>query len=146
VGSKDPADRREREALGGALSGPTRPSELVVVAALALPALAGGVAAVGGRGADDAFLLRQENPTQVTAAAVERLIRTAPDPAPPHKSPAVRSRCRPEGGRELRNPWRCVVRYRSGSVARFKVTIKSDGGYLARYGNGPATATGCCLQ
>jgi hypothetical protein len=129
----------------------------LVVVPLVAAALFGAVAAVSGRGADDAFLLRQKNPTRVTTPAVERLMLTAPDPMPPHESRATRSRCRTEGRRELRNPWRCTVNYRSGSVARYLVTIGSDGSYRARYllaitadgdrsVGGTAMATGCCLR
>ncbi len=138
------------------MSSGIRVRELLVVAPLVTVALLGAVAGVSGRGADDAFLLRQKNPTRVTTPAVERLMLTAPDPIPPHKSRATRSRCRTKGRRELRNPWRCTVRYRSGSVARYLVTIRSDGSYSARYllaiaadgtrsTGGRAMATGCCL-
>ena len=120
--------------------------ELLVVAPLAAAALAGAVAAVAGRGADDAFLLRQKNPTRVTTPAVEKLMLTAPAPDVPHNSPGTRARCSTQGRRELRNPWRCTVHFRSGSVARFLVTIRPDGSYRARYVGDPATATGCCLS
>jgi len=128
------------------LSTRIRLRELLVVAPLMAAALAGAVAAVAGRGADDAFLLRQKNPTRVTTQAVERLILTAPAPDLPHNSPATRARCSTEGRRELRNPWRCTVHFRSGSVARFVVTIRTDGSYRARYLGSTATATGCCLS
>ncbi|MGH2837875.1 MAG: hypothetical protein ACRDJY_05950 [Thermoleophilaceae bacterium] len=120
--------------------------ELLVVAPLAAAALAGAVAAVAGRGADDAFLLRQKNPTRVMTPAVEKLMLTAPAPDVPHNSPGTRARCRTQGRRELRNPWRCTVHFRSGSVARFLVTIRTDGSYRARYLDDTATATGCCLS
>ena len=117
-----------------------------MVAPLAAAALAGAVAAMAGRGADDAFLLRQKNPTRVTTSAVEKLMLSAPAPDIPHNSPGTEARCSTEGRRELRNPWRCTVRFRSGSVARFLVTIRTDGSYRARYVGSTATATGCCLD
>ena len=131
--------------------------ELMVLVPVAIAALGGAVAGVSGRGADDAFLARQKNPTRVTTAAVERLLLTAPDPIPPHASPATRSTCRTSGRRELRNPWRCTVRYRSGGIARYVATIRPDGSYRARYvltisadgsrfEGDDATATGCCLR
>jgi len=129
---------------------------LIVIVALVTTSLAGAIAAVSGRGADDAFLLRQKNPTRVTTAAVEELMLTAPDPIPPHDAAAMHSRCRTQGRRELRNPWRCRVQYRSGSVAHYAVTIRPDGSYRARYlltirpdgsreTGGQARAKGCCL-
>ena len=57
----------------------------------------------------------------------------APDPGAAARASATRSRCETEGRRELRNPWRCTVDYRSGSVARFVVTIENDGSYVADY-------------
>jgi hypothetical protein len=122
-----------------------RARDLVVAAPLAAAALSGAFAATAGRRADDAFLLRQDNPRRVTVSSVERLIRTAPDPRPPHASRATSSQCQPGSLRGLRNPWRCTVAYRSGSAARFVVTVHTDGSYLAHYAGGPATARGCCL-
>ena len=107
--------------------------ELLVVVSLTAAGLGGTVASLSGRGADDAFLLRQENPLRVTPAAVERLVLTAP--------------CRAEGHRELRNQWRCTVSYPSGTRSPFRVTIRPDGSYVARYlEDDSAPATGCCLQ
>ncbi len=123
-----------------------RARDVVVFTPLLAAALAGAVGGRAGRGADEAFLLGQARPAAVTAPAVERLMRTAPDPRPPHKSRAIRSRCRAGGRRDLRNPWRCTVDYASGSVARFVVTLRSVGSYLARYLGGTATATGFCLR
>lgn len=124
-----------------------RVRQLVVMAPLVVAALAGAMAAMAGRGADEAFLLRQGRPATVTRSAVARLIvRTAPDPRSPHRPTAVGAVCEPGSPRDLRNPWRCIARYRSGSIARFLVTVHSDGSYFAHYLGGTATATGCCLS
>lgn len=123
----------------------TRAPAIVAVASICAVALGGAVAAVNGRGADDEFLLRQENPTKLSAPAVEKLMLGSPDPAPPHTSGADRAECTPLGNRDLRNPWVCTVEYPSGSVARYSVTINGDGSYLAHYARGTATARGCCL-
>lgn len=121
--------------------------ELAVVVPIVAAGLAGTLAGFGGRGADEQFLLRQENPTRVTAAAVEKLILTAPDPSPPHRPTATRSHCRAEGGRELRNPWHCTVSYPSDDSVPFRVIIRYDGSYVARYlDDDSARATGCCLR
>lgn len=120
---------------------------VVVLAPVVVAGLAGTVAAVSARDADDAFLLRQESPTTVSSAAVEKLVLTAPDLAPPHESPGVASRCRALGERELRNPWRCTVSYRSGNQVRLTVTIRPDGSYVGDYfGDEDARAEGCCLR
>ena len=120
--------------------------QLFVLLPVAGVMIASALAAVAGRGADEAFLAEQENPTRVSVEAVEDLMLTAPDPAPPHERSATRSRCETDGRRELRNPWSCTVEYPSGTVARFDVTIKNDGSYVADYAGDTATATGCCLD
>ena len=121
--------------------------EGVLLVPLVAAGLAGTVAAVGARGADDAFLLRQKSPTIVSREAVEKLVLTAPNLEPPHESPGVASRCRARGQRELRNPWRCTVSYRSGNRIRLTVTIKPDGSYIGDYfGDQDARADGCCLR
>jgi hypothetical protein len=120
--------------------------QLLVVVALVVACAAAAMAALGSRDTDDAFLARQEHPLRVTAEAVEKLMLTAPDPQPPHEKDATRSRCEPQGGRELRNPWTCALTYPSGSVQRYVVTINGDGSYVADYVGDSATATGCCLK
>jgi hypothetical protein len=119
---------------------------LAVLASVCIVSLAGAIVALGARGADEAFLLRQENPTTLSAGAVEKLMLTSPDPQPPHDPTGVSSHCTAHGKRDLRNPWRCSVRYRSGSVAQYHVTINADGSYRARYATGGSTARGCCLD
>ena len=128
------------------MTGGLRLREAVVIGALLAVSVAGTVAAMAGRGPDEAFLLRQSRPAVVTQAAVEKLILTAPDPAPPHVKPGIASSCRAGSSRGLRNPWRCTVRYRNGNRASLIVTIKEDGSYVARYVGDTATATGCCLD
>jgi hypothetical protein len=127
------------------MTGGVPPRVLLAVGALAATGFAGTVAAIGGRGADDAFLLDQANPQKVTRPAVEKLVRTVPDPAPPHTLRPVRVRCRAGGPRGLRNPWRCALAYRSGTATSVTVVIRPDGSYRARYAQGPGSATGCCL-
>ena len=119
-----------------------------MIASTVVAGIGGAVAALGARDADDAFLLRQENPVQVTRPAVEKLMLTAPDPQPPHASTATRARCRADGARELRNPWRCTVQFPTTGAVRFDVEIQPDGSYVARYVDDPgnASATGCCLD
>ena len=124
---------------GGSIRG------LLVAGTVAITGLAGTLAAIGGRGADDEFLLRQANPERLGRIAVERLARTVPDPAPPHKLRPSRVRCRAGASRLLRNPWRCALGYSSGTAAQVVLTIRPDGSYRARYDRGPGSATGCCL-
>lgn len=123
-----------------------RGPEVAVVLSICIVALVGALVGLNARGADDQFLLRQENPSKLSADAVEKLMLSSPDPRPPHSRSGTRSRCTPEGERDLRNPWRCTVQYRSGSVARYRVRINADGSYVAQYSTGTARARGCCLD
>ena len=123
-----------------------RAPEFVAVLSVCVVALVGAIVALGARGADDDFLLRQANPVKLRPAAVEKLMLTAPDPEPPHDPAGTHADCTAKGNRDLRNPWRCTVNYRSGSVARYRVTINADGSYFARYLGDTATARGCCLD
>ena len=117
--------------------------DLLVLAFTLAAGLVGAAVALSGRDADSGFLYRQENPLKVRSAEVGRVVRTAPDPSR-GTGAGVSARCRPEGSGALRNPWSCVVRYRSGARARLAVRIRDDGSYLGRYAGG-GTAEGCCI-
>jgi hypothetical protein len=106
--------------------------------------LAGTVVAVANRGADSNFLHNQQHPAPLKPADVERVVRTAPDPLV-GKGSGIAATCTPQGSGPLRNPWSCVVRYKSGRRARLRVRVANDGSYLGRYAGGGA-AEGCCIE
>ena len=124
--------------------------ELVILGALLAVAVAGAKSALGGRGAESAFLYRQEHPPRLERSDVERLLRSAPDPATGRGRAAAAS-CRPRGSRGLGNPWRCTLTYRAGGRARverrvaFTARLGRDGAYVGRY-RGGGKAVGCCLN
>lgn len=122
--------------------------DLLVLVGLGAVGLAGTLAGLAGRGEDEAFLVRQQNPVRVHGAAVEKLLLSVPDPEPPHRMTARHATCRAAGTRELRNPWRCTVRYPRDRSVPLLVTIAYDGSYVAEYVDDPgnASATGCCLE
>lgn len=124
--------------------GGLRVRDLVILGATLAAALAGTVTVLGGRGSDAALLVRQERPSQLTAAAVERVVRTAPDPRSGRGS-GTAATCRPRGAGQLRNPWTCRVTYRSGRRAQLRVEVKRDGSYVGRY-EGGGQAEGCCIS
>lgn len=124
--------------------GDLRIRELGVLAPALAAGLAGTAVALGARGADSEFVYGQQNPPRIRAAEVERVVRTAPDPAVGTGAGAA-ARCRPEGAGPLSNPWTCVVRYRSGRRVRMVVRIADDGSYAGRYRGGGA-ARGCCID
>jgi hypothetical protein len=118
--------------------------ELVVVGAAVTAGLAGSVVALGSRGADDQLLRDQRNPPNLRASDVERVVRSAPDPAV-GKGSGVAATCTSAGSGPLGNPWSCVVRYKSGRRVRIAVRVQQDGYYDGRYAGGGA-ATGCCID
>jgi hypothetical protein len=118
--------------------------ELVVVGAAVGAGLAGTAVALGSRGADEQFLQDQRHPPNLRAFDVERVVRSAPDPAT-GKGKGLAATCKSRGSGQLRNPWSCVVRYPSGKRVRIAVRIQQDGYYSGRYAGGGG-ATGCCID
>jgi hypothetical protein len=121
-----------------------RGRELVVLGGVLAAGLAGTAVALGSRGADEQFLQDQKNPPRLQTADVERVVKTAPDPAT-GKGAGVVATCRSQGSGPLKNPWTCVVRYSSGKRVRIAVRLQQDGYYSGRYEGGGA-ATGCCID
>jgi hypothetical protein len=126
--------------------GGLRTRELVVVGAAVTAGLAGTAVALGSRGADAQFLQDQRHPPNLRPADVERVVRTAPDPAT-GKGRGVAATCKRRGSGQLGNPWSCVVRFPSGKRYRLNVRVQQDGYYDGAYvGVKGAAATGCCID
>jgi hypothetical protein len=121
-----------------------RGREVVVLAAVLGAGLCGTAVALGSRGADDQFLQDQKHPPSLRSADVERVVKSAPDPAT-GKGAGVAASCKSSGSGALRNPWTCVVRYPGGKRVRIAVRVQQDGYYAGRYEGGGA-ATGCCID
>jgi hypothetical protein len=119
---------------------------LAVLAAPLSAGAAGSVAALSGTDADSSFLYRQKNPLQLRVADVEELVKNAPEPIAGSHPPGVSAECAPGGPGELRNPWRCKVRYRSGLTAAFRITMGSDGSYVGDYRGDRGVVRGCCVD
>jgi hypothetical protein len=119
---------------------------LAIVGAVLVTGVIGALVAVGGRNADAQFVQNQRHPPVVQAAAVERVVRTAPDPLT-GKGSGKSATCRRRGAGPLGNPWSCVVRYASRKNTRLIAVIQQDGSYDASYvGIKGAAATGCCVD
>jgi hypothetical protein len=118
--------------------------ELAVLAPVVAVGLVGTSFALSDRGADTQFLRDQQHTPALRAQEVERVVRTAPDPATGTGS-GVAAECRAGSPRSLRNPWRCVVRYAGGRRVTITVRVNPDGSYLGRYAGGGA-ARGCCVE
>ena len=120
--------------------------DLVTLGVLLLAGLAGSAVAFANRGGDEQFLQEQRHPPTLQASEVERVVRTAPDPTS-GTGQGVAARCANRGNGPLRNPWSCVVRFKSGERVRLLVQVEEDGTYDGRYvGVKGAAATGCCID
>ena len=121
------------------------PSPLILGATLAAGFL-GVSSSLSSREADEQFLFDQRHPRAVPSAAVEAAVRTAPEPRRPPRPEGVSARCIPRGSGELRNPWICRVRYRSGRVGRYRVVISGDGRFAGDYAGRENFFEGCCVE
>jgi hypothetical protein len=112
--------------------------------------VAGAAVALRTRGSEDVFRYEQSRsltlrPVMVLSAArVQTVVAQAPEPV----SAARRTRpthvqCHPGSAGVLRNPWSCTVRYRSGTLAHYRVRVQPDGHYS---GTGPGIISGCCVK
>jgi hypothetical protein len=101
--------------------------------------------ALSEREPDTAFLFAQQHPPGERKRAVERIIAKAPEPVPGNKRPAaVRSECRQTSGSKFgATKWSCAVRYRSGHVLKYAVTVTRTGALTGETVNGQVT--GCCV-
>lgn len=96
---------------------------------------------------------RQRSAEALTAAAVDRVVRIAPESV---KGAGGRSAdCVPRGSGELHNPWHCTIRYADGKMVSYRVTIAADGSYTGddqlvsyqgRTSSSPGQISGCCIS
>lgn len=98
------------------------------------------------------FVLAQRNAQRLTAAGVERVVRTAPEST--HGPGGRHASCVAEGHVGLRNPWRCTISYPHGLRVQYTVQIRLDGSYqgtdqvVYRHGQisrGNGQISGCCI-
>jgi hypothetical protein len=121
-----------------------------VVWLVVLVGVAGGAVAWQGHGNEDLFRYEQalsltRTPaTVLSAARVEAVVAQAPEPvSPARRTRSAQVRCRPGAAGTLRNPWSCVIRYRSGNQAHYRVVVQPNGSYT---GEGAGIITGCCVK
>jgi hypothetical protein len=88
--------------------------------------------------------LSQTPATVLSAARVEAVVAQAPEPvSPARRTSATQVRCLPQGTGPLRNPWSCLIRYRSGTRAHYRVQVQPNGYYS---GTGTGIIDGCCVK
>jgi hypothetical protein len=111
--------------------------------------LIGAGVSVGNRAADPDFLFRQRASVRVEPRQVEALVAKAPEPlgrpASVERRRAIRAACQGAGRGQLRNPWRCTVRYGTGDVQKYSVRINVDGSLNGRNADGTGIVQGCCV-
>jgi hypothetical protein len=124
---------------------PPAPALLTLGAVLAAGVI-GAAVSLTGRNADTQFLRDQRHPPALQASAVERVVKTAPDPKS-GKGSGSSATCTRHGSGTLGNPWSCLVRFPSGKRVRLRVVVNQDGSYDGTYvGVRGAAASGCCIE
>ena len=98
------------------------------------------------------LIARQQQAEALTPAKVERVVRVAPES--PNGRHGRSATCRPLGSGELHNPWRCTIRYASGRVVQYRITLRANGSYAGddqvvsyqgRTTPGSGQIYGCCV-
>ena len=125
--------------------GGLRMREFVIVGAALTAGFAGSAVALAHRGGDEQFLQDELHPANLQAAAVARVVKSAPDPHTGNGS-GMSATCTRKGGGVLGNPWSCVVRYPSGKIVPLSVEVNPDGSYTGFYRGFNAQASGCCIE
>jgi hypothetical protein len=115
-----------------------------------LVGLAATAVVLGNRGGGDLFRVEQSRSLVlklagvVSATSVDAVVRKAPEPvAALQRTRPAHVRCRPGGVAPLRNPWTCEIRYRSGTLAHYRVEVQPSGYYR---GTGTGIIDGCCVR
>lgn len=103
------------------------------------------------QGAGATLAARQRIVEALTPAALDALVRLAPET---NGGPGGRSAtCIPRGSGELHNPWSCRIRYPDGRLVQYQVTVNANGSfagndqvvfYRGQTTRSSGTISGCC--
>ena len=127
-------------------------SAWILVGLLSLLALTSFIFVRVEAGDGSTFVLAQRSAQRLTAAGVDRVVRTAPEDSGGPRG--RRATCSPQGHVGLRNPWSCSIAYPSGLRVQYTVQIRLDGSYsgtnqiIDRRGQitqGTGRISGCCI-
>lgn len=121
-------------------------SPVLVLLPILAAGLAGTIFAVSAMDTDDQFVLRERNLRAVEAKQLESAVVTAPNPIPDsggRRGDSADCRAGAEDG-ALRNPWRCTVRYPSGDIVRYRITVRPDRRFRGANRDGSLVVYGCC--
>ena|SRR5437588_127846 len=135
---------------------PSKPT--ILRAALVLPLLAVGLVSfilIRSQQGEGGTLIASQHQIQPLSASVNRVMLGAPDPNNPYgHARATAANCTPLGTGQLRNPWRCLIRYPRGLLIQYRVTINASGHYVADHEvilappprlSSTAVISGCCV-
>jgi protein-tyrosine phosphatase len=147
----DPPDSESRAPVATASARPWRP--IVLLAPLAAVAVASFAIVRSQQSSGATLAARQHAGQSLTRGAVERVVRSAPDPATHGR--AIDASCTAGRSGPLRNPWRCTLTYAHGKRLRYQVHLFGNGTYIganqvvlkpgARPYRAPGTISGCCI-
>ena len=104
-----------------------KPASYLLVVVLLAVGVASFVFVRSNQSSGDLLVSAQRQAPPLTAAAVDRVLRAAPEPATHAR--ASSARCLPLGADELRNPWRCLIAYPSGRRIQWTVLLRANGSY-----------------
>jgi hypothetical protein len=125
-----------------------RLAALAVIAVIGA-GLFGAVRSFVSHDSEDPFVYTQSSALSeaapvLTPAAVDAAVSAAPEPvAANRRTPSINTDCETRGSGVLRNPWACVISYRSGTIAHYIVIVSNDGSFQGR---GTGIITGCCVR
>lgn len=126
-----------------------RPATVVIRIAILTGVVGAFIALLAWRGeqqfrSQQSRALELQSATVLLPAAVGQVVLKAPEPVPAARRTAASGvRCHGDGPGPLRNPWSCVIRYRSGRKAYYRLIVQPNGYYK---GVGSGIITGCCVK
>jgi hypothetical protein len=106
----------------------------------------GGLLSIAAHQGDAAFLFNQENPRTAQPRQFELVIAKTREPLPTGPGrPATGAHCVPGTKGPKRNPWRCTVRYGSGTKITYHLQVAPNGTFKGAAADGTRVVTGCCI-
>jgi hypothetical protein len=120
---------------------------LSVIAPTVVVGIVAGLVTIAAHQSDPAFIFQQQHPATIEPSQLETIVKMTREPLPTKRgSPAIAVRCVPGHRGPKLNPWLCTVRYGSGDVIRYHVTIQLSGRFQGADRTGTRVIDGCCIE
>jgi hypothetical protein len=118
---------------------------------LMVPTVVVGLAAafvtIAVRQGDPAFVYEQQHPAAIAPGQLEEILVRTHEPVPSGPgSAATSASCFPGQSGPKRNPWHCMLRYRSGQSLSYRILVQSSGRFEGVDRSGTGVIHGCCLK